>query len=159
LVLTVALFGSLQLSAIAVVGEYVIKILEEAKRRPASSAMIRQGSACLTTRRRFDRFQRARRREAAARLRTAARRPRERSNPMELSRVLITGTTSGVGRALLDHYARRGEPRRREPPPLPELEARYPSVRFERVDSATPTGCGGSSSASWRPGRCRTSSC
>lgn len=54
---------------------------------------------------------------------------------MERSRVLITGTTSGVGRALLDHYARRGASlvavNRRH---VPELEARYPSVRFERVD-------------------------
>jgi NAD(P)-dependent dehydrogenase (short-subunit alcohol dehydrogenase family) len=51
------------------------------------------------------------------------------------SRVLITGTTSGLGRALLDHYARCGVSvvavnRRR----VPELEARYASVRFERVD-------------------------
>ncbi len=51
------------------------------------------------------------------------------------SRVLITGTTSGVGRGLLDHYARAGAKvvsvnRRRDP----ELESRYPSVRFECVD-------------------------
>ena len=49
--------------------------------------------------------------------------------------VLITGTTSGVGRALLEHYASRGAKvisvnRRR----LPELEAAHPSVRFECVD-------------------------
>src|SRR5687767_4922860 len=49
--------------------------------------------------------------------------------------VLITGTTSGVGRALLEHYARSGAKvvsvnRRR----VPELESRYPSVRFECVD-------------------------
>jgi gluconate 5-dehydrogenase len=49
--------------------------------------------------------------------------------------VLITGTTSGVGRALLEHYARKGARviavnRRRDP----ELEARYPAVRFECVD-------------------------
>lgn len=54
---------------------------------------------------------------------------------MEPSRVLITGTTSGVGRALLDRYARWGASvvavnRRR----VPELEAEYPSVRFEHVD-------------------------
>jgi len=49
--------------------------------------------------------------------------------------VLVTGTTSGVGRALLEHYARRGVRvisvnRRR----VPELEAEYPSARFESVD-------------------------
>lgn len=50
-------------------------------------------------------------------------------------RVLITGTTSGVGRALLEHYAARGASivavnRRR----VPELEARQPKVRFACVD-------------------------
>ncbi len=54
---------------------------------------------------------------------------------MEASRVLITGTTSGVGRGLLEHYAGRGASivsvnRRHDP----ELESRYPSVRFECVD-------------------------
>ena len=54
---------------------------------------------------------------------------------MRSSSVLITGTTSGVGRALLEHYASGSASviavnRRREP----ELEARYPSVRFECVD-------------------------
>jgi NAD(P)-dependent dehydrogenase (short-subunit alcohol dehydrogenase family) len=49
--------------------------------------------------------------------------------------VLITGTTSGLGQALLDHYARGSAKviavnRRR----VAELEARYPSVRFECVD-------------------------
>jgi NAD(P)-dependent dehydrogenase (short-subunit alcohol dehydrogenase family) len=49
--------------------------------------------------------------------------------------VLITGTTSGVGRALLEHYARTGASvvavnRRR----VPELEAAHPSVRFECAD-------------------------
>jgi NAD(P)-dependent dehydrogenase (short-subunit alcohol dehydrogenase family) len=49
--------------------------------------------------------------------------------------VLITGTTSGVGRALLEHYARAGAKvisvnRRR----IPELESSYPTVRFECVD-------------------------
>jgi uncharacterized oxidoreductase len=49
--------------------------------------------------------------------------------------VLITGTTSGLGRGLLEHYARRevkviSVNRRRDA----ELEARYPSVRFECVD-------------------------
>jgi len=54
---------------------------------------------------------------------------------MRARSVLITGTTSGVGRALLEHYARSDAKviavnRRRDP----ELEARYPSVRFECVD-------------------------
>ena len=49
--------------------------------------------------------------------------------------VLITGTTSGIGRALLEHYAQAGAKvisvnRRR----VAELESRYPSVRFECVD-------------------------
>ncbi|MEO6603821.1 MAG: SDR family oxidoreductase [Polyangiaceae bacterium] len=53
----------------------------------------------------------------------------------EVKRVLITGTTSGVGRALLEHYARSGADviavnRRR----VPEFECQYPSVRFECVD-------------------------
>jgi NAD(P)-dependent dehydrogenase (short-subunit alcohol dehydrogenase family) len=49
--------------------------------------------------------------------------------------VLITGTTSGIGQALLELYVRQGVPviavNRR---PVPELESRYPSVRFECVD-------------------------
>lgn len=54
---------------------------------------------------------------------------------MTAERVLITGTTSGVGLALLEHYARNGTQvvsvnRRR----VPELEAAHPSVRFEHVD-------------------------
>ena len=54
---------------------------------------------------------------------------------MTVESVLITGTTSGVGRALLEHYARNGTRvvsvnRRR----VPELEAAHPSVRFECVD-------------------------
>jgi len=54
---------------------------------------------------------------------------------MRLESVLITGTTSGVGRALLEHYVALGARvisvnRRR----VPELEARYPAVRFEQVD-------------------------
>jgi len=49
--------------------------------------------------------------------------------------VLITGTTSGVGRALLEHYAKGGARvvavnRRR----VAELEAQFPSVRFECAD-------------------------
>jgi NAD(P)-dependent dehydrogenase (short-subunit alcohol dehydrogenase family) len=51
------------------------------------------------------------------------------------SSVLITGTTSGIGRALLEHHARSGTKvvsvnRRR----VPELESAHPSVRFEHVD-------------------------
>lgn len=54
---------------------------------------------------------------------------------MHTSRVLITGTTSGVGRALLEHYAKQGARivavnRRR----LPEIEAQFPEVRFESLD-------------------------
>jgi NAD(P)-dependent dehydrogenase (short-subunit alcohol dehydrogenase family) len=54
---------------------------------------------------------------------------------MKVSGVLVTGTTSGVGRALLEYYAASGVRvisvnRRR----VPELESRYPSVRFEYVD-------------------------
>lgn len=54
---------------------------------------------------------------------------------MRLERVLVTGTTSGIGRALLEHYVGRGVQvisvnRRR----VAELEARHPSVRFECVD-------------------------
>ena len=54
---------------------------------------------------------------------------------VNLNSVLVTGTTSGVGRALLEHYATSGVKviavnRRR----VAELESRYPSVRFECVD-------------------------
>lgn len=54
---------------------------------------------------------------------------------MQVKSVLITGTTSGVGRGLLEHYARSGVKvisvnRRRDA----ELEARHPSVRFACVD-------------------------
>ncbi|HEX6273890.1 MAG TPA: SDR family oxidoreductase [Polyangiaceae bacterium] len=54
---------------------------------------------------------------------------------MTAESVLITGTTSGIGRALLDHYVRSGADvvavnRRR----VPELESEYPPVRFEHVD-------------------------
>lgn len=54
---------------------------------------------------------------------------------MNVERVLVTGTTSGVGRALLEHYVRSGARviavNRRH---APELESRYPEVRFEIVD-------------------------
>jgi NAD(P)-dependent dehydrogenase (short-subunit alcohol dehydrogenase family) len=54
---------------------------------------------------------------------------------VNVTSVLITGTTSGVGRALLDHYARHGVQviavnRRR----VAEIESQYPTVRFECVD-------------------------
>jgi len=54
---------------------------------------------------------------------------------VSLNGVLITGTTSGVGRALLEHYVKTGVKviavnRRR----MAEHESRYPTVRFECVD-------------------------
>jgi NAD(P)-dependent dehydrogenase (short-subunit alcohol dehydrogenase family) len=54
---------------------------------------------------------------------------------MTTESVLITGTTSGIGRALLQHYAASGASvvavNRR---PVPDLQTRYPAVRFERAD-------------------------
>jgi NAD(P)-dependent dehydrogenase (short-subunit alcohol dehydrogenase family) len=60
--------------------------------------------------------------------------------PKTVKSVLITGTTSGLGRGLLEHYAQRevkviAVNRRR----LAELEDRYPSVRFECVDVRSAT--------------------
>jgi NAD(P)-dependent dehydrogenase (short-subunit alcohol dehydrogenase family) len=59
---------------------------------------------------------------------------------MKVERVLVTGTTSGVGRALLELYAKRGAKviavNRR---PVPELEACYPQVRFAAVDVRSET--------------------
>jgi len=54
---------------------------------------------------------------------------------VDVKSVLITGTTSGLGRGLLQHYAKQAVKvisvnRRR----VAELEAQYPSVRFECVD-------------------------
>ena len=54
---------------------------------------------------------------------------------MNVRSVLITGTTSGVGRALLEHYVKSGVKvisvnRRR----VADVESHYPSVRFECVD-------------------------
>jgi len=54
---------------------------------------------------------------------------------VQVKSVLITGTTSGVGRGLLEHYVDRGVKviavnRRR----VAELEDRHPAVRFECVD-------------------------
>lgn len=54
---------------------------------------------------------------------------------MEVKSVLITGTTSGIGRGLLEHYARRGvEVIAVNRGGVAELEAQYPSVRFECLD-------------------------
>jgi len=58
-----------------------------------------------------------------------------RRRPVETKSVLITGTTSGIGRGLLQHYAEHAVNvisvnRSR----IAELEAQYPSVRFECVD-------------------------
>ena len=54
---------------------------------------------------------------------------------MKPDRVLITGTTAGLGRALLESYVRRGATviavNRRQ---VPELSSQYPTVRFECVD-------------------------
>jgi len=60
---------------------------------------------------------------------------------VDVKRVLITGTTSGVGRGLLHRYVRDeveviSVNRRR----VPELEASYPAVRFECVDVRSSTG-------------------
>jgi NAD(P)-dependent dehydrogenase (short-subunit alcohol dehydrogenase family) len=54
---------------------------------------------------------------------------------VQVRSVLITGTTSGLGRGLLEHYVRSGAKvisvnRRR----VAQLEGLYPSVRFECVD-------------------------
>lgn len=54
---------------------------------------------------------------------------------MKPERVLITGTTAGLGRGLLERYVQLGANvtavnRRR----VPELESQYPGVRFECVD-------------------------
>jgi NAD(P)-dependent dehydrogenase (short-subunit alcohol dehydrogenase family) len=54
---------------------------------------------------------------------------------VQVKSVLITGTTSGLGRGLLEHYVQSGVKvisvnRRR----FAQLEAHYPSVRFECVD-------------------------
>lgn len=54
---------------------------------------------------------------------------------MTAERVLVTGTTSGIGRALLEHYTAQGAKviavnRRR----VPELEAAFPTASFPCVD-------------------------
>jgi NAD(P)-dependent dehydrogenase (short-subunit alcohol dehydrogenase family) len=59
---------------------------------------------------------------------------------MNPERVLITGTTTGLGRQLLDMYVERGAKvisvnRRR----APELERQFPAVRFECADVRSPS--------------------
>ena len=54
---------------------------------------------------------------------------------IHIKHVLITGTTSGIGRSLLEHYASRGVVvtavnRRKDV----ELESRYPKVKFQQID-------------------------
>ena len=58
-----------------------------------------------------------------------------RRRPLKVKSVLITGTTSGLGCALLQHYAQQAVKvisvnRRR----VEALESQYPSVRFECLD-------------------------
>jgi dolichol-phosphate mannosyltransferase len=66
IILCIAFFGSLQLLAITILGEYVIKILEEAKRRPRFiRTMIRHGGVCLSTPAEIDRFLQGRWRRSA----------------------------------------------------------------------------------------------
>jgi dolichol-phosphate mannosyltransferase len=62
----VAFFGSLNLLAVVVVGEYLIKVFEEAKRRPKFiRRAIRYGNQHLTTAEEIDRFVRTRSQSAA----------------------------------------------------------------------------------------------
>lgn len=63
----IAFFGSVNLLAITVVGEYVIKTLEETKRRPRFiRKALRQGGRHLTTAEAIERFVRDRLRDGAA---------------------------------------------------------------------------------------------
>jgi glycosyltransferase involved in cell wall biosynthesis len=72
----VAFFGSLQLLALAVLGEYVIKIVEETKRRPKFiRKAIRHGSKHLVTARELARFVRERSQDPAARQRLGREAP------------------------------------------------------------------------------------
>ena len=51
------------------------------------------------------------------------------------SHVLITGTTSGIGRGLLKHYVQAGAPVTAVNRHVdPDLEAQYPMVRFQHMD-------------------------
>jgi dolichol-phosphate mannosyltransferase len=67
LIVVIVLFGSLNLLALAVLGEYLIKIVEEAKRRPRFiRRAVRQGDQHLTKAEDIERFA-ARRRAAVER--------------------------------------------------------------------------------------------
>ena len=67
IIILIAFFGSLQLLAIAVVGEYVIKILEEAKQRPRFiRKAIRHRGAHICTPAEIDSFVQGRLRDAAS---------------------------------------------------------------------------------------------
>ncbi len=66
IIVLIAFFGSLHLLAIAILGEYVIKILEETKRRPRFiRTAIRHGGRHFTTPAEIDEFLRERVRQAA----------------------------------------------------------------------------------------------
>jgi len=66
LVIVVAFFGSLNLLAIAVVGEYLIRIFEEVKRRPKFiRKALRHGGAHFNTSAKIDAFLRRRARKAS----------------------------------------------------------------------------------------------
>lgn len=62
IVVVIALFGSLNLLAIAILGEYLGKVLEETKRRPRFiRKAVRQGTAHFSGAREMEDFLRARR--------------------------------------------------------------------------------------------------
>ena len=117
-------FGSLNLLAISVVGEYLIRTFEEVKRRPKfiRKALWHGGTGL----------------SSAADIASSWNDGRARGvqrRRVQVKSVLITGTTSGLGRGLLEHYVESevkviSVNRRR----VAELEARHPSVRFECVD-------------------------
>ena len=68
LIAVVAFFGSLQLLAIAILGEYVIKILEESKQRPRFiRKAIRHAGALFTTPAQIESFLQGRLRKSASR--------------------------------------------------------------------------------------------
>jgi glycosyltransferase involved in cell wall biosynthesis len=68
IIVLIAFFGSLQLLAIAILGEYVIKILEEAKQRPRFiRKAIRHAGALYTTPAQIDSFLQGRLRNLASR--------------------------------------------------------------------------------------------
>ena len=133
IIVLVAFFGSLNLLAVAVLGEYLIKIVEEVKRRPKFiRKAIRHGDEHLVTAAEIDGFLRTRSREAvvaghALRVTSSNHEGEQRSHHGD-----DLGGRSGL---FSQHYARSGAKvvsvnRRR----VPELESDYPSVRFECVD-------------------------